>query len=95
MEFRASKRGLHWLTLTDDHGAGLALLPMDTPLIGRAQVNPDGTTLFASRELAADYGLSRQWVTEHNVHASKGKPLTGSFALRAIDTPALVAAASR
>ena len=94
VRFRASKRGLHWLTLTDDHGAGVALLPTDAPLIARANAGAGGTILFASRELAADYGLSRQWVTDHNVHAVKGKSLTGSFILRAIDAPALVAATS-
>ena len=83
--FRASKRGLHWLTLTDATGAGLALLPTDVPLVGRADAAANGTVLLASREVAADYGLSRQWVADHNIHAVKGKSLSGSFVLRAID----------
>ena len=33
------KRGLHWLTLTDTSGTGLALLPADLPLIGRARTD--------------------------------------------------------
>jgi beta-galactosidase len=88
--FRASKRGLHWLTLTDGSGTGLALLPADVPLVGRADSTPEKTVLFASREVAADYGLSRQWVADHNIHAVKGKSLSGSFTLRAIqaDGPA-------
>ena len=82
--FRASKRGLRWLTLTDDGGTGIALLPGDDPVVGRADTAANQTLLFASRELAADYGLTRQWVTDHNVHAIKGKSLAGSFTLRAI-----------
>ena len=83
--FRASKRGLQWLTLTDGGGTGIALLPGNDPVVGRADTAANQTLLFASRELAADYGLTRQWVTDHNVHAIKGKSLAGSFALRAID----------
>ncbi len=83
--FRASKRGLHWLTLTDASDAGLALLSADGPLVGRADTAANGTALFASRELAADYGLTRQWVSNHNIHAGKGKPLSGAFTLRAIN----------
>ncbi len=90
--FRASKRDLHWLTLTDGTGAGLALLPADAPLVGRADVSANGTVLFASRELAADYGLTRQWVTDHNIHARKGQPLSGSFTLRAINARSLALA---
>ncbi len=90
--FRASKRGLHWLTLTDSMGRGLALMPSaDTPLVGRADAAADGTTLFASREVAADTGLSGSWVSEHVTHAVKGKSLSGTFTLRAIDAPGLTA----
>lgn len=90
--FRASKRGLHWLKLTDAAGAGIALLPTDAPLVGRAETTANGVALFASRELAADYGLTRQWVTDHNTRAGKGKPLSGSFVLRAINPRGLTLA---
>ena len=92
--FRASKRGLHWLTLTDNASMGLALLPTaDTPLVGRANANDTSTTLFASREVAADNSLSGSWVTDHITHAVKGKALSGAFILRAITAPGLTAAA--
>lgn len=82
--FRGSKRGLHWLTLTDGSGAGLALLPTDVPLIGRADATPNGTTLFASREVAGPHGLSGSWVADHAIHAVKGQSLSGAFTLRAV-----------
>ena len=56
--FRASKRGLHWMTLSDSSGVGLALLPTDVPLVGRADTTATGTILFASREVAGPHGLS-------------------------------------
>ncbi len=90
--FRASKRGLHWLTLSDSSGAGLALLPTDVPLVGRAGTTATGTTLFASREVAGPHGLSGSWVEDHAIHAVTGKSLSGSFTLRAINAPGLAAA---
>ena len=90
--FRASKRGLHWLTLTDSMGRGLALMASaDTPLVGRANSGQTDTTLFASREVSGDTGLSGSWVANHNTHAVKGKSLSGAFILRAIDAPGLTA----
>ena len=90
--FRASKRGLHWMTLTGSSGAGVALMPSaDAPLIGRGGTTASGTLLFASREAAGDYGLSRQWVEDHAIHAVKGQALSGSFTLRAIQAPGLTA----
>ena len=91
--FRASKRGLHWLTLGSDAGVGLALMPTDVPLIGRADAAPGGTTLFASREVAGPHGLSGSWVADHAIHAVKGQSLSGAFTLRAIRAPGLTAAA--
>ena len=91
--FRASKRGLHWLTLSDSGGAGLALLPTDVPLVGRAGATAAGTTLFASREVAGPHGLSGSWVEDHAIHAVQGKSLSGAFTLRAIDAPGLTAEA--
>lgn len=82
--FRSSKRGLHWMTLTNPGGAGLALLAADTPLTARAAPGVLGTTLFASREVAGPRGLSGSWVADHDIHAAKGKPLSGSFLLRAV-----------
>ena len=82
--FRASKRGLHWLTLTDGSGAGLALLPTDAPLVGRAGATAAGTMLFASREVAGPHGLSGSWVADHAIHAVKGQSLSGAFTLRAV-----------
>ena len=82
--FRASKRNLHWLTLTDSAGTGLALLPTDQPLVGRADATAAGTMLFASREVAGPWDFSGSWVSEHDIHAGKGKPLGGAFTLRAI-----------
>ena len=93
--FRASKRSLHWLTLSGSTGTGLALLTADTPLIGRGGAAADGMTLFASREASGDYGLSRQWVADHAIHAVKGKSLSGSFRLRAFDAHSLAASARR
>jgi len=89
--FRASKRGLHWLTLSDGSGTGLALLPADAPLVGRAGTTATGTTLFASREVAGPHGLSGSWVEDHAIHAVKGKALSGAFTLRAINAPGLAA----
>ena len=91
--FRASKRGLHWMTLLDSTGTGLALLPTETPLVGRANATATATTLFASREVAGPHGLSGSWVEDHAIHAVKGKPLAGSFILRAILAPGLTASA--
>ena len=94
--FRASKRGLHWLTLSDSAGAGLALLPAaDVPLVGRGGTGTAGTTLFASREVAGPHGLSGSWVEDHAIHAVKGKSLSGSFRLRAFDAQSLAASARR
>lgn len=86
VSFRASKRSLRWLTLTEPGGAGLALLPLEGPLTGRGGATTGkNTTLFASSGLAGDYGLSRQWVSDYAIHAVKGKPLSGSFVLRALN----------
>lgn len=93
--FRASKRGLHWLTLSDGSGAGLALLPTDVPLVGRAGTTATGTVLFASREVAGPHGLSGSWVADHAIHAVQGKSLSGSFVLRAIHAPGLTALNTR
>ena len=82
--FRSSKRGLHWMMLTDASGAGLALLAADTPLIARAAPGTEGTTLFASREVSGPRGLSGSWVADHNIRAAKGQPLSGGFLLRAV-----------
>ena len=82
--FRASKRGLHWMTLTDTSGAGLALLEDGSPLVGRAQTADGGTTLFASREVAVSKEFSGTWVSDHDIVAAPGKPLSGGFTLRAV-----------
>jgi beta-galactosidase len=87
LSFRASKRSLHWMTLTDGTGTGVALLPLgETPLVGRANTDPatGAITLFASREVAGPWDFSGSWVSEHDIHAEKGTPLTGAFVLRAI-----------
>jgi hypothetical protein len=81
--FRSSKRALHWLTLTDPQGAGVELLADECPLIGRATPGTDGITLYASREVAGPQDFSGNWVSEHDIVATKGKPITGSFILRA------------
>ena len=74
--FRASKRSLHWLTLTDSAGSGLALLPTAEPLTGRADAGAAGhALLFASREVAGPRDFSGSWVSEHDIHAGRGKPL--------------------
>ena len=91
--FRASKRGLHWMTLTGSGGLGVALLPADLPLVGRAGTAPASTTLFASREVAGPHGLSGSWVEDHAIHAVKGHALSGAFTLRAFGPPGLTAAA--
>ena len=87
--FRASKRSLHFLTLTDNAGTGVALIAKDEPLIGRAISDASGITLVASREIAAagPDDLSLSWFRAHDIHANKSKPLSGEFVLRAIGTP--------
>ena len=89
MVFRASKRSLHYLTLTDNSGTGIALIAKDEPLIGRAISDANGITLVASREIAAagPDDLSQSWFHAHDIHADKSKPLSGEFVLRAIGTP--------
>ena len=84
--FRASKSGLHWLTLTEPNGAGIALLRGDTSLVGRAHSDTGAVTLFASRDVA-DTGpddLSRSWGRDHDILVRPGQPLTGAFTLRAV-----------
>jgi len=84
--FRSSKRALHFLTLTDKDGSGLALIADKDPLIGRAHADRSGVTLFASREVAAagPDDLSQSWFHAHDIYATHGKPLSGGFILRAI-----------
>lgn len=86
VQFRASKRNLHWLTLTDRAGHGVALLPVaGTPVIGRANFSAGaGTTLFASREVAGPKDFSGSWVSAHDIKARQGKSLSGAFTLRAV-----------
>jgi hypothetical protein len=84
VSFRASKRSLHWMALTDDAGHGLTLLEAGTPLVARADAGRTATTLFASREVAGPQDLSGSWVSEHDITASKSAPLSGAFTLRAI-----------
>ncbi len=86
IQFQASKRNLHWLTLTDNAGNGVALLPVDgMPLTGRANSSAaDGTILFASREVAGPRDFSGSWVSDHDIKARKDKPLSGAFVLRAV-----------
>ena len=81
---RASKRGLHWMTLTDTSGTGLALLEDGSPLVGRAQTGDGATTLFASREVAVSKEFSGTWVSDHDIVAAPGKPISGGFTLRAV-----------
>ncbi len=91
--FRASKRGLHWMSLADGNGFGVALLPADLPLVGRAGTGAASTTLFASREVAGPHGLSGSWVEDHAIHAVKGKSLSGALTLRAFGQSGLTATA--
>ncbi len=86
VSFRASKRSLHWLTLTDRSGDGLALLSSSdgTPLIGRANTSATMTTLFASTQVSGPSDYSAAWVGDHDIHVGTGKPLGGSFVLRAV-----------
>jgi beta-galactosidase len=85
IQFHASKRKLHWLTLTDSSGNGVALLPVSgMSLAARADASKSGgTTLFASREVAGPWDFSGSWVSAHDIKARKGQPLTGAFTLRA------------
>ena len=84
VRFRASKRSLRWLTLTNAAGAGIALLSRDDPLVGRGAPGAAGTTLFASREVAGPRDFSGAWVSDHDIRAVKGRALSGAFTLRAI-----------
>ena len=82
--FRATKRGLHWLTLRDGMRNGLALLAADAPLVARGESGTVGTTLFVSSKVAGPRDFSGSWVTNHDIDAQKGKSLSGAFTLRAI-----------
>ena len=84
VQFRASKRALHWLTLTDSKGAGVALLAQNGHLVGRADAGQNGNLLLASSEVAGPRGLSGSWVDDHSINAQKGGSLSGAFALRAL-----------
>jgi beta-galactosidase/beta-glucuronidase len=85
VRFRASKRDLQWLTLTDGGGNGVALLPVEgIPLLGRANASADGVTLFASREAAPPRDFSGSWLASHDIKAKKGEALSGAFVLRAV-----------
>ena len=84
VQFRASKRDLHWLTLTDAKGAGVALLAQNDHLVGRAHDGQGSNTLFASSEVANRRGLSGSWVDDHNINAKTGGTLAGEFVLRAL-----------
>jgi len=84
--FRASKRSLRFLTLTDTSGVGLAVIASKVPLIGRAKADAAGTTLFVSREIAAagPDDLSWSWFRDHDIAAKRGGSLSGAFVLRAV-----------
>ena len=84
--FRGSKNGLHWLTVTDKTGHGLALLQAGAPLVGRGEIRAGHTNLLASSNIAAagPDDLSRSWYSDHEIVASPEHPLTGAFTLRAI-----------
>ena len=86
VQFRASKRKLWWLTLTDRAGNGVALLPVTgTPLTARTNSRTgDGTTLFASREVAGPQDFSGGWVSDHDIHGGNIQPLAGAFILWAL-----------
>ncbi len=86
VQFRAAQRHLHWLTLADQRGHGLVLLPVaGTQLVGRANATPaGGTQLFASTEVSGPRDFSGSWVANHDIKARQGKSLTGAFTLRAL-----------
>jgi beta-galactosidase/beta-glucuronidase len=84
LRFRASKRGLHWLTLTDSSGVGLALQSIDTPLLGRADTMPGGTALFASLKEAGPQDFSGSWVDGETVILDPAKPISGDYLLRPV-----------
>lgn len=85
---RATKRALHWLTLTDETGSGLALLAAGMPLVAHIEVNEQDRVVFThlrlSGEVAGPRDFSGSWVSEHDIFAQKGKSLSGAFILRAI-----------
>jgi beta-galactosidase len=85
-QFEASKRDLHWMTLTDPTGNGLELLSDGSPLVARAIPGAQENTLFASTQLAGPQGLSGDWVSDHDILATQGQSLSGSFVLRATAT---------
>jgi hypothetical protein len=80
--FRSSKRGLRWLTLTDASGTGLALLNLDSPLIGRADPMGGQTVLFASLEESGPRDFSDSWTWTHDIRLQKDKAYSGSYLLR-------------
>jgi beta-galactosidase len=86
VSFRASKRSLWFMTLTDGNGVGVALIHSASPLIGRANKDAAGATLYASREVAAagPDDLSWSWFHAHDIYAKRSQALDGDFVLRAI-----------
>ena len=83
--FRASKRNLHWMTLTARGGTGVVLAEDGTSLIGHAIPGVAGTTtLLASSALAGPNDLSHAWVADHDIEVAPGKTLSGAFTLKAI-----------
>ena len=84
LSFISAKRNLHWLTLTDGKGTGIALLSAASPLLGRANITPTGNLLLASTDEAVPHDFSGTWVTEHDIKPAPGTTSIGSFILQAI-----------
>ena len=85
VQFRASKRALHWLTFDRWQRRGRGAVAAGR-LFGRARRTSEqgSNLLLASHEVAGVRGLSGSWVDDHSINARQGGSLSGSFALRAL-----------
>jgi len=82
--FQASKRMVHWLSLTDGSGVGVAVVPLDGPLVTHGGVSGDTLSLCADSEVGPPQYLTTPWVADHMIVAKPGTPLSGSFVLEAV-----------
>jgi beta-galactosidase/beta-glucuronidase len=80
--FRASKRDLNWLSVTDGSMA-LTVRPDGVPLVGRCRPEGGAIQLIISREVAGPKDFSGSYVSEHEIHLMKDVSYIGRFILQA------------
>jgi beta-galactosidase len=77
-DFGASRRDIHWVSLSGTGASGLVALAGASPLHAHAAAGDKGTTLFLSSGIGST-GLD---VTGDDIRLTQATPLTGSFRLR-------------